>query len=616
MKNIYEIHEKKCERLETICKEEEKKHWMRVAELQERCKDSTSSFQELDSSLDTVAARVVYLGDQLEGVNLPRSRAVEAQKLMKSFADFVSPGPINSPLMTEPSQLYEEADVISKLQIISQELPPLTKFDRAKEKINIKYDQIERELIEEFVAAQSRSDPDKIKMKEIASIMSHFKGYSQCIDAFIEQSQSGIYLTPSLFHDIIPICLKSQLLVEEVFSNPDQVMSKFVLNIYHGKIQEFVQSKLSHHHHDGKGSSETDKYLTELQDLYSKTVKLSQQLAESNILGIDINFLNKLTRVIFTRHLDSYIETETKSLKEKCSLILSRYYESKNHVKKNITTGGIYDLKRDLQAKIGRANINIANINITVSGMNEQAVTNGETFLSEEVAINILQETKLALIRCHLLSKPIELPKNALDILDIQLHYLINEHIDYAVEIGFQSLPSSEPKSAPEIHFFETVRQSNAVCHLLEKQFVDSVLPVVVSTPKHGECLKKKKDVFEAIEIKLNNGLEKAINAIIGWVKVILMKEQKKNDYQPESDDVDMTQTVVCFKIFAESRLTYTHTNNTVLIMFSLQTNILFYANHTVIYSSQSFFPSHFSQYTVGMFKSGKIFVGLHRKNS
>lgn len=547
LKTIYEIHEKKCERLESVCKEEEKKHWMRVAELQERCKDSATSFQELDSSLDTVAARVVYLGDQLEGVNLPRSRAVEAQKLMRSFADFVSPGPIKSPLMTEPSQLYEEADVISKLYLISQELPPLAKFDRAKEKINMKYDQIERELIEEFVAAQSRSDPDRNKMKEIASIMSHFKGYSQCIDAFIEQSQSGIFLTPSLFNDIIPICLKSQSLVQEVFSNPDQVMSKFVLNIYHGKIQEFVQSKLNHYQEKAI-PQDMDKYLTELQDLYSKTIKLSQQLAESNILGIEINFLNKLTRVIFTRYLDTYIETETKSLKEKCSLILTRYYESKNHTKKNVSTGGLYDLTRDIQAKIGRANINIANINITVSGGNESV--SSETFLSEEVAINILQETKLALIRCHLLSKGIELPKNVLDILELQLHYLINEHIDYAIELGFQSLPSSEPKTVPEIHFFEIVRQSNAVCHLLEKQFVDSVLPVVVSTPKHGECLKKKKESFENIESKLNNGLDKAINSIIGWVKSLLTKEQKKTDYFPESDDVDMTQTSVCFFIF------------------------------------------------------------------
>lgn len=51
----------------------------------------------------------------------------------------------------------------------------------------MKYDEIERSLIEEFVKAH-RSD-DKGRMKEIATILSHFKGYPQCIDAFIEQSQ-------------------------------------------------------------------------------------------------------------------------------------------------------------------------------------------------------------------------------------------------------------------------------------------------------------------------------------------------------------------------------------------------------------------------------------------
>ncbi len=88
--------------------------------------------------------------------------------------------------------LYEEADVIQKLHLISQELPNGGKFDKARHKIAQKYDQIERELIEEFVRAH-KSD-DKSKMKEIASILSHFKGYSQCIDAFIEQSQMGIFL--------------------------------------------------------------------------------------------------------------------------------------------------------------------------------------------------------------------------------------------------------------------------------------------------------------------------------------------------------------------------------------------------------------------------------------
>jgi len=52
------------------------------------------------------------------------------------------------------------------------------------------------------------------------------------------------------------------------------------------------------------------------------------------------------------------------------------------------------ELRRDLQAKIGTMNVNI-NIGPTVENYG------GETFLSQEVSINILQETKLAFKRCQ-----------------------------------------------------------------------------------------------------------------------------------------------------------------------------------------------------------------------
>ena len=169
----------------------------------------------------------------------------------------------------------------------------------------------------------------------------------------------------------------------------------------------------------------------------------------------------------------------------------------------------------------------------------------GETFLSEEVAINILQETKLALIRCALLSKQSDLPKNATEIFQMQIRHLITDHIDYALDLALHAIPTSEPKSAPEVYFFEVVRQANAVCHLFEKQFVDSVLPVVVSTPKHAECVKFKKEAFEQMEVKLNAGLERIVNSIIAWTRMLLSKEQKKNEFQPETDDVDMTNTSV-----------------------------------------------------------------------
>lgn len=58
-------------------------------------------------------------------------------------------------------------------------------------KIVKKYDEIERLLIDEFIRNHSLKNINR--MKEIAAILTHFKGYSQCVDAFIEESQAVLY---------------------------------------------------------------------------------------------------------------------------------------------------------------------------------------------------------------------------------------------------------------------------------------------------------------------------------------------------------------------------------------------------------------------------------------
>lgn len=62
------------------------------------------------------------------------------------------------------------------------------RFQDVKTKIEHKYEEIEVLLREEFLIAQRKEDLKR--MKEIATILSQFKGYSKCIDAFIEQSQA------------------------------------------------------------------------------------------------------------------------------------------------------------------------------------------------------------------------------------------------------------------------------------------------------------------------------------------------------------------------------------------------------------------------------------------
>ena len=55
-----------------------------------------SRFHELDEKINFVATKVVHLGDQLEGVNTPRARAAEAQRLMTYFSEFYAEEPLKS----------------------------------------------------------------------------------------------------------------------------------------------------------------------------------------------------------------------------------------------------------------------------------------------------------------------------------------------------------------------------------------------------------------------------------------------------------------------------------------------------------------------------------------
>ncbi|XP_059169792.1 exocyst complex component 5-like [Physella acuta] len=530
-KMIRELKEKnssvqrKIDNLESECKDEEKRHWNRVAELQKKNQTLYTDFQKLDERISYVATKVVHLGDQLEGVNTPRARAVEAQRLMHYLGEFLTEEPLKSPVLIDPFQLHLTADVIQKLHLIALELPVGGRFDIARQRIAEKYDAVEKELIEEFRKGQQAGD--RRQMRKITNLLQHFKSYGHCIDVFITESQKGAFKHSSIFDDIVPLCVETNKLAKAVFSNSDAVMSKLVQNVFLGSIQGHVASRL-------ENQSDPEVYLNNLFDLYIRTSKLTVDLAKACSehefkLG-DSTFLNKLTRSIFSQHLEKYIDVELQSLKEHCTIVLQHYYEKKDHVKRQIQTGGIYELKRDIQARIGT---------VTKGGQNIENF-GGETFLSQEVAINILQDTKNAFKRCHTLSSSSDLASNAIKIFEVLIQYLVVEHIDYAVEMGLLGIPPAEPKLEPEIYFFDVVSQANTLFHLFEKQFTDSFIPLVMSSQHHGFCMKRKRELREAMEAKIDTGLDRSISAIIGWIRHIFNTEQKKTDFRPESEDAPM----------------------------------------------------------------------------
>uniref|UniRef100_A0A1B0AIQ2 Exocyst complex component Sec10-like alpha-helical bundle domain-containing protein n=1 Tax=Glossina pallidipes TaxID=7398 RepID=A0A1B0AIQ2_GLOPL len=230
-------------------------------------------------------------------------------------------------------------------------------------------------------------------MKKLAQILSQFKSYSQCINAYIEQGQMTPYGGKDIFIGIVPMCPHHYEIIKKVFASTQQVMSKFISNFY--------QLKLRH-----------------------------------------------------------------------------QKYQKK-------PTQRFQELKRDMQVLVGtRANINIAQIEDY----------GGEAFLSEELAIKMLQEVNAALKKCHLLCNESDLPANVIKLNDILFRFLMHENVNYALELGLHAVPIVEStRTLPQLYFLDVVK-----------------------------CL------------------DRTINAVIGWAKLYLQNEQKKTDYKPDTDVDDI----------------------------------------------------------------------------
>ncbi|NXA30086.1 EXOC5 protein, partial [Ibidorhyncha struthersii] len=526
--------QRKVEKLEQQCQKEAKEFAKKVQELQKSNQVAFQHFQELDEHISYVATKVCHLGDQLEGVNTPRQRAVEAQKLMKYFNEFLD-GELKSDVFTNSEKIKEAADIIQKLHLIAQELPFDSLMDFCCYPLSSpgKYHDLECQLIQEFTSAQRRGEISR--MREVAAVLLHFKGYSHCVDVYIKQCQEGAFLRNDVFEDAAVLCQRVNKQVGEVFSNPETVLAKLIQNIFEVKLQSYVKDQLEEHR-----KSDAEQYLKNLYDLYTRTTNLSSKLMEFNLGTDKQTFLSKLIKSIFISYLENYIKVEIGYLKTRSAMILQRYYDSKNHQKRSIGTGGIQDLKERIRQR-------------TNLPLGPSIDTHGETFLSQEVVVNLLQETKQAFERCHRLSDPSDLPKNAFRIFSMLVEFLCTEHIDYALETGLAGIPSSDSKNA-NLYFLDVVHQANTIFHLFDKQFNDHLMPLISSSPKLSECLQKKKDIIEQMEVKLDMGIDRQVemtlNCMIGQMKHILAAEQKKTDFKPEDENNVLIQyTNACVKV-------------------------------------------------------------------
>lgn len=320
--------EKKATKLETQLKEDAKKYADKLVKLKSQHNDAFSCFKELDEKINMVAAKVVYLGEQLEATNQPRAHAEEALNLMKHFSHFQEDNTEElHNLYGDPRNLAEAAEIIRKLKMIASELND-EKFKSVKENINRRYNDIEHTLVGKF--QEATNNKNKSEMKKYADILSTFQGYQKCINEFVHASLKQITRIKGdgIFDQIVEQSIKVNELSSDVFTHSEQVVQKFLQDVYEDKLMTYVDYKMAPHEF-------RDAFLNEVFDLKNKVKNMNKNLLDSKCKSkINETYLNKLEKLLFMDHVEDYIELEAESLKQSSHMSLEKFYEEIAHERK------------------------------------------------------------------------------------------------------------------------------------------------------------------------------------------------------------------------------------------------------------------------------------------
>ncbi|RDD44865.1 Exocyst complex component 5 [Trichoplax sp. H2] len=518
LQSVLKSTENRVNTIEETCKTEEYEHRKRLQSLQKALDTAIDRFEDLDQRVNFVATKVVHVGDQLEGVNMPRSHDVEAQKLMSYFSEYMADRDPLVIVVEDPNKPYpmhyikvaEAADIIQNLYHLSQDLPT-EGFENVKSRINEKYKEVENRLKCEFAVAHQAKDVKK--MKDISNTLAPFKGYNQCIEDFITACQRNQFTSVNAFDDILRICERAYDIIKEVFSDYNHIMATLVENIFDGHVKEYVHTNL-----DKLYQNDKEKYLKSLYDYYDRFHKVTSIITKKYDLSSEVSIVNKSKKSIFGSYMEDYISVEVKHLRDMFDNSISSYYSSIGHQKRQIATGGLS------QAFLKRST--------DTSGIGD------ESLVSQEVAINMLSESRNAILRCHLLAPKLSLPNYIWQIFEVLLEKLCLDHISYAIDISLQMIPSSSPNTQPDGRFCDVSGQANAIIQLLKKHFNENVLPVIGSTAIYDSSIQKRNAILQQLEEKIDQGLEKSVQAAISWLKHILSTEQKKTDFRPEDSKI------------------------------------------------------------------------------
>lgn len=513
LEKINEKSRQKIENLEFDCQNEKLGCKDKILNLESHYKDSYDHLAKLDKNISTVSATMSEMGAQLENLNKPRHNLSESFKIAKYFDKFME-GIENSGVFADDSKLEQAADVIYKLHMLSTDLTD-ERFENAQFLIEKKYNEMEMKITEKF--HQAFFNGDKKAMKKYLNILSNFKGYQNCINEFIKNCQLSVKNSSNLLAELVPLCKRTNEMINDVFSNNEKIMEQFVKDLFLGRVQQFINENIKKYR-----ETDLEKFLDTIYLYYNRNKKIFKELSELMKLSSESSFFAKLMNDVYYVHLKDYINLEKTNLAYKFKHQLERFYDSIGHTRTNTQSL-------------------ISNFLSKPTGE-----TIDERFLSHDVTTLCIDDAKKSLNRILLLCDSNAQGKAIDDIHELICLYLCKNHILYAVDLHINTLKSIDIKQDINLHIFPLIKQLNILMYLFEQFTNTNILEPVRSSPFHSKISNRQRMICNELESKIDIGLEKAFNSICNHLKYVLQTEQKRTDFKSETDEISNQCTPAC----------------------------------------------------------------------
>ncbi|KAM7532720.1 hypothetical protein Aperf_G00000130093 [Anoplocephala perfoliata] len=514
-------------RLEVQCRKENDEFISKIEKLSDQLSDASKTFKDLDTKINVVSGKIIHLGDQLDRRNMPRESLKEARQLILEFSKFLGAGggtfaniSVNS--QADEAKLIEKTANIRALSALCLELPDDERFLVAKQRITVASQNLENLLVKRFRHNFSAENDDM--MRQIADVLTYSRSQSGCADVFIDEFLKC--LPPDLDDlSMLPdILAETEAKIIRIFRRPETVVIHLIQALFSRNLKAHFQSKV-------QLGMPTDAFLTNLYTEYCNLDRLVFQLIDRLHLLSDETQLYKLLSGLADEVLSVYQFREISWLNEHLRSQLSSYYLSHNHQKRSINSSGFSELKSAVQNRL-----HINNNNAISGDSNGGEPPTNELLLSQEVAVNMLDDIRQSAKRSMMLAKPEDRPQIGVKILDLVVRYLINEHIDYGISLALQVLNSVDPKyTDPTFTFFAAVNESTTLFDFFEKAANEFIGPLVAGNLTQLQaCQSRRQELRRRLEEKLSAGLEQCLTLALTRIQQILSSEQRKADFKSD----------------------------------------------------------------------------------